>query len=297
MNDLKKDSLAVSVIILSYNQREFLEKCIYSVLSQSHKPAQIIIVDNASTDTTRNYLMHSNLDFTLIMNESNLGFSKAMNRGLEQASGDYCLLLASDITIAGDVIKIFLDFAKDKDNVGILGGYVYNYLNQRLIFSGKKIALRWTFKQENLPQDDLIVQSDLIAGAFLFAKTKLVKRFKGFDERIFFYFEDLDLCLRIKKRGFRNFILPEAKAYHLEGDSGIKKYENNEKFQFELLKNIMLIYFKHAKKFWLSIFFFRYMFFGFIKNIFNKKKRLLAIKTRIWVLHNVLDLIKARVTC
>ena len=295
MNYLKHHN-SVSVIILTWNQLGFLKKCLHSVLSQTHKPDQIIVVDNASTDGTKYYLMSSDLDLTLIGNESNLGFPKAMNRGLERVNGDYCLLLASDIVIAHDVIKIFLDFIKDKDNVGFLGGYVYNYLNQRLIFTGKKIALRWTLEQKNLPHEGIIGETDLNAGAFFFAKTKLLKEFKGFDERIFFYFEDLDLCLRVKKAGFNNFILPQAKAYHLEGDSGIKKHENNEKSQFELLKNIMVIYFKHASLFWLGVFYIRYMLFGLIKNIFIKKMRAVTIKTRFWVLYNTVGLIKSRYT-
>lgn len=294
MNSQEKNNPAVSVVILTYNQKVFLESCINAVLSQEYNPHQIIVVDNGSCDETSDFLRNPNLNITVICNKSNLGFSKAMNKGIEKVTGDYVLLLASDIAIASDCIKTFLECMKNRDDIGLLGGYIYNDSDKRLIFSGKKVSLRFTFKQGSLTDDDGPPETDLVCGGYLFSKSELLKQFKGFDEKFFFYFEDLDLTLRFKKAGFKNLIIPQAKAYHLEGECGIKKYENNERVRFELLKNIMLIYFKHAKIYWLGIFFVRYMIFGLIKNIFKKNIREATVKSRIWVINHLFDLIKAR---
>lgn len=292
MNYLKGSFDSVSVIILSYNQKNFLKRCIDSVINQEHKPYQIIVVDNASSDGTVDFLKNFNL--TVIKNSCNLGFAKAVNRGIEKICGRYVLLITADIALALDCTKAFLDYIKNRDNIGLLSGHLYNYYNKELIFSGQKISLGWNFKQENMQENGSVNYTDLIPGAFIFTRADLLRQFKGFDERFFFYSEDLDLTLRFKRAGFRNLIIPQAKAYHLEGGRGIEKYETDKKIQFELVKNIIIIYFKHAPLFWLAIYFIRYMFLGFIKNIFNKKMYRITLETRRWAMCHLIDLIKAR---
>jgi glycosyltransferase involved in cell wall biosynthesis len=295
MDYLREAPNSVSVIILTRNQRKFLEKCLDSILNQSLKPCQIIVVDNGTSDDTVDFLKNCGLNnLEIIENNYNLGFGKAMNNGIKRANGYYTLLLADDIVIEPDCLISFLSYIKKEDNIGLLSGYIYNYYNKELIFSGQKINLGWNFKQNKITANNSIKQTDLIPGAFIFAKTALLKQFRGFDERYFAYLEDLDLTLRFKEAGFRNLLIPWVRAYHLEEGLGIKKYETDKKIQFELVKNVLITYFKHAKLFWLILFFIRYMFFGFIKNVFDANRRRATLKTRWWALCNLINLIKAR---
>lgn len=292
------DINSVSVVILTSRQQiGFLKKCLDSVLSQTHKPDQIVVIDNASSDGTVDFLKNCGLNLELIENNYNLGFPRAMNQGIKKVKGYYTLLLACDIVLEPDCLEVFLKYIKNEDNIGLLSGYLYDYRNKELIFLGQKVNLGWNFRQDKIKSNGnnrIIEDTDLILGAFNFSKSALLKQFGGFDERYFLYFDDLDLTLRFKERGFRNLIIPEVKAYHLEQNLGIRKYESDKKVQFELVKNILIIYFKHAKLLWLTLFFMRYMFLGFIKNIFAVNKRSITLKTRYWALYNLIDLIRAR---
>lgn len=294
MNSLKENPDSVSIIILTHGQREFLEKCIDSVLSQSHKPRQIIVLSNPAPGRSVDFLRKYDAGLEIMENKHNVGFGRAMNIGIKKADARYILLLADDIIIAPDCLSVFLNFIRREGNIGLLSGYMYNYRNKELIFSGKKVRLSWNLKQETITHNDEVCDTDLIPGAFIFTQAVLLKRLGGFDERYFFYFEDLDLTFRFKKAGYRNLIVPQAKAYHLEERLGIEKYATNKEIQFESIKNIMITYFKHARLFWLVLFFIRYMLGGLLKNIFNSDKRSITLETRRWILRNLIGLIKSR---
>lgn len=294
MNIVKEDMDSVSVIILTNDRRGELKECLNSVFRQSVKPRQVIVIDNGSSDGTVDFLKKYGMDLEIIANSSNVGFGKAMNQGLRDAKGLYSLFLATDIVLSPDYLEIMLAHAKNSESAGMVSGCLYDYYNKDLVFSGSNVSFRWGFRQSLIGKSSQPVSTDLIIGAIIFAKTSLMRKLRGFDERYFFYFEDLDLSLRFKKAGYRNLIIPQAAAYHMEKDLGMKKYTANKKIQFELEKNLLITYFKHARLFWLLTFFLRYMSFGLLKNIFNKDKRYLAIELRCWALTNVADLFKAR---
>lgn len=325
MDYLKNGYGSVSIVMLTRDQDlEYLKKSLDSVLSQIHKPDQVIVVINASCGGTVEFLKDYNLntcaatklhslgcvgsqaaqyqfqpangeiDLEIIENNYNLGFAKGMNQGIQKAKGDYTLILDSDVMLEPDCLTILLDFIKKEDNVGLLSGYVYDYHNKELIYSGNKVTLGWNFKQSMINESSQVVSTDLIIGGFFLSKTSLLKRFKGFDERYFVYFDDLDLTMRFRKKGFRNLIIPQVRVYHLEKGLGISKYQFDKKIQFELEKNLLITYFKHAQLFWLVLFFMRYMTYSFIKNIFDTRRNIIILKTRFWVICNLADLIKAR---
>lgn len=287
---------SVSVIILAWNQKDYLKKCLDSVLAQAHRASQIIVVDNASCDTAVDFLKNNYLNLEIIENKSNLGFAKAVNKGIERAGCDYTLILTADMMIASDCLTEFLKYIESEEKIGLLSGFIFDGYDKKLIFSGKKIKLGWGFKQKDIDLEEKngAKPTDLIPGGLLFSKTTLLKHFGGFNENYFFYFEDLDLTFSFKRSGFKNLIIPNVKAYHLEGGPGLKKYGSEKKIQFELEKNLLITYFRHAKLFWLILFFIRYMGFSFIKNIFDINRRSIILKTRYWALCNIVDLIKLK---
>lgn len=294
MDYLKEGNDSVSVVILTRDQElEYFKKSLDSVLNQTPRPEQVIVVINASTGATVKFLKERNFNLEIIENNYNLGFTKAMNQGMDKAKSDYTLILVSDVSLEPDCLKVFLNCSQKEDNAGLLSGYLYDCHNQ-LISTGSKVSLGWDIKHHKVDESSVTAATDFILGGFIFSKTTLLKQLKGFDERFFIYFEDLDLSLRSKRQGFRNLITPQARAYHLEEGSGISKYRDNPKIQFELEKNILIIYFKHAKLFWLVLFFTRYMTCSFIKNIFNQERYKIILKSRYWAVCHLGDLIKAR---
>lgn len=290
----KYENDSISIVILTRDQElGYFKKSLDSILSQTLKPEQIIVVINASSGDTVKFLKERNFNLEIIENNYNLGFTKAMNQGIARAQGDYTLILVSDVMLEPDCLKAFLSCSKKDDNAGLLSGYLYDCHNQ-LISTGSTVTIGWDIQHRKINESSATVATDFILGGFVFSKTTFLKQLKGFDERFFIYFEDLDLSLRAKRQGLRNLITPLARAHQLEGGSGISKYRNNPKIQFELEKNILIIYFKYAKLFWLVLFFTRYMTYSFIKNIFNPERYKIILKSRFWVIGHLGDLIKAR---
>lgn len=121
----------VSVIIVTRNRKEYLEKCIDSVLNQTCVPEQVIVVDNGSSDNTVNFLRSRFLNLEIIENISNVGFAKAMNKGIERSKGYYTLLLADDLVLASDCLLLFLKFMKNETDTGLVSGYIYDNYNKQ----------------------------------------------------------------------------------------------------------------------------------------------------------------------
>ena len=112
----------ISVIIVNYNVRYFIEQCILSIIDASKKlNIEIIVVDNNSTDTSCQFLQENYPQIKLIANKINVGFAKANNQGVKIASGKYVLILNPDTVIAEDTLYKIFEFAERKNNLGILG--------------------------------------------------------------------------------------------------------------------------------------------------------------------------------
>lgn len=224
----------VSIVIVNYNTLKATDDCIKSCLAdRSRLTCEIIVVDNASTDGSYEYLSKkyksvSNVKF--LKNDGNLGFSKGVNTGLRISKGNYKFLLNSDTTIHKGTLESLIEFCKLENNIGIVGTKLRlpDSTIQKSCYNLPTIgnALReYVFGCEHsfsgyAPQENEAVEVESIVGASFLITPKAYKNVGLFDERYFMYFEDMDYCRRTRKCGLKIFYLPNIIVEHHHGLSG-----------------------------------------------------------------------------
>lgn len=230
----------LSIIILSYNTVESTSHCLESIVKKykqelKDKQIEIILVDNASKDNTVEYIKKhfGYLDnLRIICNKQNFGFSKGNNIGAKRAEGEYLIFVNSDIEVLDDGFMKMLDFLKNHPEIGIIGGKLKN-IDGSIQFSAGKFynlnnALLMLMGVERLgylrlcPKEETYV--DWISGACLMIKKKLFERLGGFDENLFMYMEDMELCFRVKKDGYRICFYPKTEILHKEQGSSNRTF-------------------------------------------------------------------------
>ena len=245
----------LSVIIVSYNVRKFLNQCLVCLeKALDTVDAEIIVVDCNSSDNTPTFILKHFASIRLIPSDSNLGFSKACNLGVNHASGEYLLFLNPDTLVEEDSIKHILEFASDRPKCGLVGGQILNgsgrYLaeskrNLPSIGSGFRKILGLSNQGYYDQQDpDQNAQIEVISGAFAFISSKLFQKIGGFDEDYFMYGEDIDLSLKTLNAGAFNWYVPEARLIHFKGESTNKRgrvynYHFYRSMRIYLFKNVL----------------------------------------------------------
>lgn len=225
--------MKLSVVILNYNVRYFLELCIKSVQAAIvDLEAEIIVVDNHSSDDSCEMVKRLFPNVILIENKENFGFSKGNNIGVMQAKGEYLCVLNPDTVVAEDTFKKILDHADTIAKLGILGCQLMDGCGQFLpeskrniptpIVSIKKIlGFSKAYYAHHLSPSD-IGQVDVLVGAFMLLKKEVYEELQGFDENYFMYGEDIDLSYRVLKAGYQNVYYGKTTVLHYKGESTLK---------------------------------------------------------------------------
>ena len=249
----------VSVIIVNYNTKDLLRDCINSVKEQTKDVSfEIIVSDNGSSDGSIEMLRSEFPKVIVLGNKDNLGFGKANNRGAEIANGKYLFLLNSDTILLNNAIKEFYDYAEKNEKL-LLGSYLYDkdhkvtvsygkfasrlIMLKRIIYVIFPFMLKLRLKAKPLVITPIEKDVDFICGADLFLEKKIFEELEGFDENIFMYCEDEDLCLRALKKDYKSRVIITPKIIHLEGKSSkISKVKRNimlKSFKYYFLKNLV----------------------------------------------------------
>lgn len=229
----------LSIILVNYNVRHFLEQCLYSVRSAiSTLHAEVIIIDNDSTDDSLAYLKPRFPEFVFIHNDQNKGFGAACNQGLAISKGKYVLFLNPDTIVPEDCFTKSISFLRDNPHVGALGVRMIDgsgkFLKEskrafpspmtslfKLFGLARLFPRSRTFSRYHLGHLDEKSnhQVDVLAGAFLMVRKDVHDKIGGFDEAFFMYGEDVDLSYRIQKEGFSNYYFAETTIIHFKGES------------------------------------------------------------------------------
>lgn len=246
----------VSIVILSYNTKDLLLECLSSLKKNLKKNTyEVIVVDNASTDDSVQALKKiksTTPQFTLIENEKNGGFTKGCNQGAQKAKGTYIVFLNSDTRITDDSIHDMALYMEKNSQVGVLGGMLKNSdgTMQRsygsfytlgslclFLFGGDRGEL---LLQKHTSEADV----DWVSGGFMMVRKEVFDKVKGFDEHIFMYIEDMELCFRIKKAGFGVYVYPHAQVIHVGQGS------SNRAFAIvHIYQGLLYFYKKHKSNF------------------------------------------------
>jgi O-antigen biosynthesis protein len=229
----------LSIIIVNYNVKEFVRNLLESLRSASENiSAEIIIVDNASDDGSVELIRDKYPDVKLIANKDNVGFGKANNMAMEIARGEFFLLINPDTIVREDTLVKMIGFMKQNENAGIAGCKVLNpdgtlqlacrrgfpgpwtsftkVMGLSALFPGSKLFARYnlTYLDENKSYE-----VDAVSGAFMMMRKSVYDKIGGFDSQFFMYGEDLDLCYRTQKEGFKVFYFHETEIIHYKGES------------------------------------------------------------------------------
>ncbi|MEN3322561.1 glycosyltransferase family 2 protein [Mariniflexile soesokkakense] len=247
--------MKLSVVILNYNVRYFLELCIKSVQAAiTNIDAEIIVVDNNSEDDSCQMVKELFPEVILIENKENFGFSKGNNIGVNQASGEYLCILNPDTVVAEDTFALLLIFAETKEKLGVVGCKLINGAGVFLPESKRNIPyVSAAFKKIygnskayyaiHLTENE-IGKVDILVGAFMLMKRDLYHEVKGFDEDYFMYGEDIDLSYKVLKSGYENYYCGETSVIHFKGESTLKDKHYARRFYGAM----QIFYKKHFKK-------------------------------------------------
>ncbi len=231
--------MTLSIIIVNYNVKYFLEQCLYALTKAVQEISiEIIVVDNQSTDESLAYLTPKFPAVTFIESGANSGFGKACNLGWQQSSGQYVLFLNPDTIIAEDSLTNCLQFFAAHPDCGALGVKMIDGSGQFLKESKRafpspqtslfKLAgLAYLFPHSNLfsryhlghLDKEQSHEVDVLAGAFFMTKKEVLDKVGSFDEAFFMYGEDVDLSYRIQKAGYKNYYFPGTTIIHFKGES------------------------------------------------------------------------------
>lgn len=247
--------MKLSVVILNYNVRYFLEQCLLSVQKAiASLDAEIIVIDNDSKDDSCAMVKEFFPNVLLIENKENVGFSKANNQAVAMAKGEYICILNPDTAVAQDTFSKAIEYYESVENIGALGVYLMdgtgNFLSEskRNLPTPKVSFLKLTgFTQKyyatHLPENSS-GKVDVLVGAFMLLKRSIYNQVGGFDEDYFMYGEDIDLSYKISQAGYENYYFGETTVLHYKGESTVKDEAYFERFYGAM----QIFYRKHFNK-------------------------------------------------
>ncbi|MGE0562644.1 MAG: glycosyltransferase family 2 protein [Flavobacteriales bacterium] len=252
--------MKLSVIIVNYNVRYFLEQCLISVLrATANIDAEVFMVDNESKDDSVEMVKTLFPNVTVIANQKNVGFSKANNQAISIAKGEYVLLLNPDTVVEEDTFEKCIAFMDSHPKAGGLGVKMidgngvflpeskrglptpsvsfYKIFGLSSLFPKSKLFSKYHLGYLDHNKTNEI---EILSGAFMWMRKSVLDEIGYLDESFFMYGEDVDLSYRIILAGYKNYYFPEAKIIHYKGES-TKKGSINYVFVFY---NAMIIFSK-----------------------------------------------------
>jgi len=239
----------VSIIIVNYKVKELLLKCIKSIVDSKNKTSyEIIVVDNDERKTIRSDLKVVFPEVKYIPNE-NKGFGQGNNAGVSASAGRYLFFLNPDTELSEGSLDILSDFLKRNNKAGIVSPiifypnkkphllqgseiltpfkslFVYSFINK--FFPSNPISRKFWNKDWN---KKTLTEVDVVPGTALMIRRDLFKKVGKFDESYFLYFEEYDLCKRVRELGYKAYIVPKAIVVHKWGASTSKRDDIKEIF-------------------------------------------------------------------
>ncbi len=243
--------MQLSVIILNYNVRYFLEQCLISVEKALQGiESEIIVVDNNSKDDSCAMVRQKFPHIQLLENRENLGFPKGNNLGVAQAKGDYVCILNPDTVVAETTFSKVLQFITSKaDNPGIVGCKLIDGRGRFLPESKRGIPTPWVaftkifglyivfpnsswfnrYYAQHIAENET-QKTEVLVGAFMMLKRDLYNEIDGFDENCFMYSDDIDLSYRVLQKGYSNYYFSDATVVHYKGESSVRDSDYVKRF-------------------------------------------------------------------
>ncbi|MFI5171393.1 MAG: glycosyltransferase family 2 protein [Chitinophagales bacterium] len=245
----------VALVILSWNGKKFLEQFLLSIVKLTYQPLDIYIADNASTDDSIAFIKQNFPSIHIISLKNNEGFAKGYNIALKEVVADYYFLVNQDVEVTENCIEPLLELMESDMNIaacqpkilsfnnrdqfeyaGAAGGYLDKF---GYVFCRGRIFGSLENNESQYQQTEEIFWA---SGAAFFIRAELFKRFKGFDGDFVAHMEEIDLCWRLKRAGYKIMYVPDSVVYHVGGGSLAsgnphKTYLNYRNNLFMMFKN------------------------------------------------------------
>ncbi len=251
----------LSVIIVNYNVKFYLEQCLESVRRASQGlQVEVYVVDNLSTDGSVAYLRERFPDVTFVANQENVGFARANNQAIRQSKGRYVLLLNPDTIVGEDTLARMVEFMDAHPEAGGTGAYMLNAdgsfapesrrgLPTPFVAFCKMVGLTKLFPKSRLLgryymgylDANEVNEIEAISGACMMLRREALDKVGLLDEDFFMYGEDIDLSYRVLKGGYKNYFIP-TRMLHYKGESTVK---SSYRYAYTFYQAMRLFFRKH----------------------------------------------------
>lgn len=223
--------MKITIQIVNFRSRKYLSDCIFSVRENlpSGVKAEILVINNDSVPLEKVSYDINDVAVSFLENGKNIGFGRAHNFGSKKALGEYILFLNPDTRILPGALREMLEIFAADEKLGIVGPMLLDSANkiQSECFGARKTPLSTIGekifsrrKDDSSPEiHEKLFEVDWVSGGALMARRDVFEKAGKFDENYFMYFEDVDLCLQVKKLGYKVAVNPAAKIFHEGGKS------------------------------------------------------------------------------
>jgi len=296
----------VSIIIVSYNSREYIERCLDSVQKILYPRFEVIVVDNASTDGSAEVIRRKYSFVKLICLPKNIGFAAANNLGFIMSKGDFIFLLNPDTEVDPTCLRWLVDAMLRDQEIGVCGAKIL-LLDRRNIIqhAGGKyhpigISIDRGVLEVDKGQYDKVEEVTFVCGAAMLIRRDLVFRIGLFDPTFFLYHEDVDFCIRSLLYGYKVIYVPNAIVYHKSGHlTDLASRKNKPIVVFHKHKNTFAVLLKNFRVLMIVIYFplsLCYRIFWLCKYLKNRDlaSALSLTKSVLWITQNLNSIISSR---
>lgn len=275
--------MKISFVIVNYNTRELLGNCISSILGNAKSVEfEVIVVNNEKKELSRKDLMgrleRSDFDLKFVEMGQNVGFGRACNAGVSDSGGDVLCFLNPDAKVVSGNLQEVVQYLNKEPKAGIAGPKILEKNGKIQSWSaGKEFGLMNLIlnhlKGEKKDALNQVRRKDWVTGAAFFIKKDIFDSIGGFDERFFLYYEDMDLCKRIRLSGRSVVYFPCLVVEH-SGGKGMDSRDLQKRLYYESQDYYFEKHFGRKKKFFLKIFRSLYLQLKKVKRFFvgNKLK-------------------------
>jgi len=241
--------MKITIQIVNFRSREYLPACLFSVRENlpNEVASEILVINNDPEP------LDDDFSESVLENGENIGFGRAHNLGCEKASGEYMLFLNPDTRILPGALAAMFELFAEDEKLGVVGPMLLDSTGniQPECFGGRKTpvsTIREKFflrRKSRFPREGELLEVDWVSGGALMVRRNVFEQAGKFDENYFMYFEDVDLCLQVKKLGYKIAVNPLAKIFHEGGKSFESEREKKKLYyasqDYYLRKNFGLI--------------------------------------------------------
>lgn len=210
----------VSIIIVNWNGKKHLSRCLRSLVEIKYSNFEVIVVDNGSSDGSVEYIKRNFSQVKIIQNKKNLGFAGGNNIGIKKAKGEYVLFLNNDTEVTPNLLSILIDALEKDDKIAIAQPKII-FMDSNKLQAGGDFLTSSGFlyhygygKDPNDPRYNKKMEIFSACGACMVARSDIIRRIGPFDLDFFCYFEESDLCWRVNLAGYKVLYVPDAVVYH-----------------------------------------------------------------------------------